>query len=137
MTLVKNGHGNLTRPGVSPYDTYASAGLRFATELISWVAGPWAAVELTDAWWAAIPTAFALLAAPGIFSTRGDKKNVVVATPGPVRMVIEIVLAAVAVAAAWVAWPAWLAGPATIIVIGAVIAGLRRARWLWSGAPLP
>ncbi|MFQ5610311.1 MAG: hypothetical protein ACE5F8_08600 [Woeseiaceae bacterium] len=72
-----------------PYDTYLSAGLRFAVELIAWVAGPWAASLWSG--WLILPTLIVLVAMPSLFSTPGDKRQVVVATPGPIRVVIELV----------------------------------------------
>ena len=67
-----------------PYDTPLSGGLRFAVELIAWVAGPWAAAHV--ALWLAVPAAAVLVGLPSVFSTRGDKRQVIVATPGPVRV---------------------------------------------------
>ena len=92
---------------------------------------------LTDRWWVAIPTAVVLVGMASIFSTPGDKKNVVVATPGPLRLVIELVTAAVAVAGAWIVWPTWVAVVVTAIVLAALATGVKRARWLAQGAPMP
>ena len=122
-------------PVTSPYDTPASSGLRFAVELVTWSAGPWAAAEIAGHWWAALPALFILLALPSVFSTPGDKNQIIVATPGPVRLMIELGLSAVAVAGAWVAWPEWAAIAATVLVVAALATGRRRARWLLDGAP--
>ena len=122
-------------PGISPYDTVASAALRVAVEVVAWVAGPWAAFELTDRWWVAVLVGIALLTLPAVFSTTGDKHQVVVATPGPIRLVIELVLDAAAIVGAWVAWPRWLAVVVLAVVIGSLVTGLRRWRWLAAGAP--
>jgi hypothetical protein len=124
-----------SRVGISPFDTPLSSGLRFAVEIIAWVAGPWAAIALTDGWWAAVPTLAILVAVPGVFSTPGDKRNVVVATPGPIRVLIELGLSAAAVAGAWIAWPTWAGVAATVIVLAALVAGIPRAKWLVAGAP--
>lgn len=124
-----------SRVGVSPYDTPLSSGLRFLVEVIAWVAGPWAAIVLTDRWWAALPTLVVLMGVPAVFSTPGDKRNVIVPTPGPIRLVIELGLAAAAVAGAWIAWPAWAGVAATVVVIASLVAGIPRARWLVAGAP--
>jgi hypothetical protein len=121
--------------GPSPYDTPLSSGLRFIMELVAWTAGPWAAAELADNALVAIPALVVLVAIPGIFSTPGDKHSVVVPTPGPVRVVLEILLFAVAVAGAWVVWPEWAASLVTLVAVGALITGHRRTRWLLSGAP--
>ena len=133
--MGNDSNGRQPPGGMSPYDTPASAALRFVTELIAWVAGPWAVASATGIWWLAIPTAVILIGAVSVFSTPGDKHTVVVATPGPVRLALELVLAAVAVVGAWVAWPVWIALIVTVVVAGSVLAGARRARWLARGAP--
>ena len=120
---------------VSPYDTPVSSGLRFLVELIAWTAGPWAVAEMVGHWWPAIPAAAILIAVPAIFSTPGDKRQIVVATPGPVRIMIEMDLMAVAVIGAYIAWGAWAAGVAAVVVVAALLAGFPRARWLAAGAP--
>ncbi len=117
----------------SPYDRPASAILRFLVEVIAWVAGPWAAAEVHIV--LAVPVLLVLLALPSVFSTPGDKHQVIVATPGAIRLGIEALLIAVAAAAPWVIWPTWAAGPATVIVAGAVVFGLPRSLWLLRGAP--
>ena len=79
-------------PGVSPYDTHLSSGTRFLIELAAWVAAPWAAAELWGGW-AAVPTLIVLLALPSLFNTPGDKNQTSgFATPGPIRILIEMVL---------------------------------------------
>ncbi len=116
-----------------PSDTPASAILRFLVEVIAWVAGPWAAAEVHII--LAIPVLIVLLALPSVFSTPGDKRQVIVATPGPIRLAIEVLLFAVAAAAPWVIWPVSVAGPAAVIVAGAVLFGLPRSLWLLRGEP--
>ena len=120
---------------VSPYDTGASSALRFAMELLAWTLGPWAAVELTGSGWAAIPALLALVALPGAFNTPGDKNQTGIATPGPVRIVIELLLFSVAVAGAWYVWPTWAAILVTVVAVAAIVAGRARYRWLADGAP--
>ncbi len=116
-----------------PYDTRLSGGLRFAVELIAGVAGPWAAAQAAP--WLAIPAVIVLVGLPAVFSTKGDKRQVIVPTPGPVRVVIELALHAVAVAGAWIAWAAWLAVAVTLVVVAALGVGLPRLGWLLRGAP--
>ncbi len=123
--------------GPSPHDTVASSSLRFLLELVAWVAGPWAVADLTGQVWTAIPAALVLLALPSVFSTPGDKNQVIVATPGPVRIAIEFVMIAVAVIGAWIVWPAWLATSVSIAAVVGLVAGLPRLRWLAAGAPPP
>ena len=117
-----------------PYDTLLSGGLRFVVELIAWVAGPWAASQA--ALWLAVPALIVLVGLPAVFSTKGDKRQVVVPTPGPVRVVIELALHAVAVAGAWIVWSVWLAVGVTLVVVAALGVGLPRLGWLLRGAPL-
>ncbi len=121
--------------GPSPYDTPASSGLRFLVEVVAWIAGPWAVADLTGQTWAAVPAAIVLLALPSVFSTPGDKNQVIVATPGPIRLVIELVMTVVAVAGSWIAAPTWLAVAVSIVAVAGVVAGLPRLRWLAAGAP--
>jgi len=116
-----------------PFDTPLSSGLRFLAEIIAWVSCTWAAVQQSV--WLAIPVVVILVGLPSVFSTPGDKKQIVVATPGPVRILLEFVLYAVGVACAWVVWPAWLAVVATVIVLAAVAVGIPRTKWLLRGAP--
>jgi len=120
-------------PGVSPYDTPWSSGFRFLIELVAWVAGPWAVADLTDAGWAAIPAALVLLGLPSVFNTPGDKNTTGVPTPGLIRIGIEAILLAAAVAGAWVVWPTWAAVAVSVVGALMIITGLRRYRWLAAG----
>jgi hypothetical protein len=104
-------------------------------ELTAWIAGPWAVADLTGLGWTAIPAAVVLVALPAVFSTPGDKHQVIVATPGPARFAIELVLIAVAVAGAWMAWPPWLAVTTSMAALATLVAGRQRAKWLVAGAP--
>lgn len=116
-----------------PYDTAVSAGLRFAVEIIAWIAGPWAVADVT--FWLWPPAMVLLIGLPAVFSTRGDKRKVLVPTPGPVRVLIELLLHVVAIAGAWLAWSPLIAAPATLVVAAALVTGFPRLRWLLRGAP--
>lgn len=116
-----------------PYDTPASSGFRFLTELIAWVAGPWAASLISG--WLVVPALALLVGLPSVFSTRNDKRQVVVVTPGPIRVVIELWLYIVALVAPWFVWPPAISGVATGIVFASLVAGVPRAKWLLRGAP--
>ena len=116
-----------------PFDTPVSSGFRFLTELIAWVAGPWAASAVSA--WLIVPVLVVLVGLPSIFSTPGDKKQIVVATPGPVRLLIEGLQYAVAAVAPWLVWPAWAAVICSMVVIVAIALGLSRMAWLVRGAP--
>ena len=116
-----------------PYDTPISAGLRFGSELIAWTAGPWLAYSWSG--WALFPALIALVALPGVFSTPGDKNKIVLPTPGPIRILIELLLYAVAAVAPWFIWPEWAAIAACAAVALSIIVGLPRLIWLARGAP--
>ena len=121
--------------GPSPYDTPASAGFRFAIEVAAWVIGPWAAVDASGSAWAALPALFLLVGLPATFNTPGDKHVAGIATPGPVRIVIEALLLVVAVWGAWAVWPVWAAIVIAVFGVAMVVTGLPRYRWLAAGAP--
>jgi len=118
----------------NPLDTPISATLRFVTELIAWVAAPWAVGQWLGPWAAGLALVV-LVALPAVFSVPGDKHQVIVPIPGAMRFSIEWDLALAAVIGAWFAWPRWAAVAAAGVVLVAQIAGWRRSRWLLRGAP--
>lgn len=111
-----------------PYDTLASGGLRFLTELIAWIAGPWAAAQVSP--WLVVPTVVLLVGLPAVFSTPNDKHRVIVATPGKIRVGIELLLYGVAAVAPWFVWPSVVSGLATAVVVASLAFGIPRLRWL-------
>ena len=115
-----------------PFDTPLSAALRFAAELIAWIAGPWAAGTVSP--WLIIPMLLVLVALPSVFSTPGDKNVIVVATPGPIRVLIEFMLYATALAGPWLVWPQAVAIATSLVVVAAVATGIPRIAWLFKGA---
>jgi hypothetical protein len=117
-----------------PYDSVLSSGLRFLTELIAWVAGPWAASLYSN--WLVVPAIVLLVGLPSIFSTLNDKNTVVVPTPGGIRVVIEFLLYSVAAVAPWFVWSPGIAAAAVTVVLATIITGAARTRWLLRGAPL-
>ena len=119
---------------VSPHDNLWSAITRFLIEMVAWAAGPWALAELVGAWWVAIPAVVILVVVPATFSTVGDKNQVIIATPGPLRIVIELALLAVALGAAWYLWPTWIAVAVTLLGAAMLVTGRERYRWLAQGA---
>lgn len=123
--------------GPSPHDTPLSAGLRFVVELITWIAGPWAAAEVTGSAWAAVPALVVLMGLPSIFSTPGDKHTIIVATPGRRASPSRYSSGWSPSRPAWVVWPTWAAVMVTLLVVGAAIVGWPRSRWLLDGAPSP
>ena len=118
-----------------PVGTPLSGGLRFVAENIAWIAGPWSVASVSA--WLVLPAVLILVGVPSVFSTPGDKKLIIVATPGPQRFLIELALHVVAVVAVWILLPSGFAVAATAVVVAAVLAGFPRTNWLLSGAPLP
>jgi hypothetical protein len=128
-------NSNSDRKFDNPLDSTFSASSRFVIEIAAWVAGPWAAADITGTWFAAIPVLAILVALPGVFSTTGDKRHVVVAVPGRIRLLIEIVLAVVAIYSALTVWT--YIGGIIVVVIALItfVSGATRARWLFSNDP--
>lgn len=112
-----------------PDDRTASA-LRFATELVAWVATPWALAG--HSWLLAALSVVVLIGLPTLFATRGDKANVIVAVPGWATILLVLLQLAAAVASSWLAWPAWAAVPVTLLAGAALLTERPRWRWLVS-----
>jgi len=115
-----------------PYDTILSSGLRFSAEVLAWVAGPMAIATFYG--WLWMPVLLILVLLPAIFSTTGDKRKVVVATPGFLRVLIELLLYTVAVFAPWFIWPAFVCFASNVMVLASLILGWPRLVWLLSRA---
>lgn len=116
-----------------PYDTVLSATLRFSVELIAWISGPWAISYLSH--WLIVPSVAVLVALPGIFSTPNDKKVILVAVSGTVRIAIESILYVIALIAPWLVWSTLPASVAVTIVMLSLYLGTPRFKWLLKGAP--
>jgi hypothetical protein len=102
--------------------------LRATTELVAWVSAPWAAAKLS--WWVAIAVLLILVLLPSVFNVPGDKHQVGVPVSGPVRIGIELLLFASAVAGSAITWPPWAATLVAVLVLGAIATQLPRWRWL-------
>lgn len=109
------------RPG------FASA-LRFATELVAWVATPWALAGHSVL--LAVASVVVLIALPTIFATPGDKAQVIVPVPGYVTIGLVLVHMVAAAVASWLAWPLPAAVAVWILVAASALAELSRWRWL-------
>ena len=133
--MSTSGENGETKKFDNPLDNELSASSRFAIEVVAWVAGPWAAAELTGTWFAVIPTLIVLVALPGVFSTTGDKRHVVVAVPGRIRLMIELVLAVVAVFSAFLVWTSVGGIIVAAVAVLMLVTGLTRAKWLLSNRP--
>ncbi|MFB7757425.1 hypothetical protein ACFC18_48945 [Streptomyces sp. NPDC056121] len=112
-----------------PDDRIASA-LRFSTELIAWVATPWALWERS--WPLAVLAVMILIGLPTVFSTPGDKAHVLVPVPGSVTVLLVLLQFAAAVTSAWLAWPVWAAVLVSLLVAAGLVTERRRRRWLLS-----
>lgn len=101
MTAVIDGRG----PGHDPL----RGGLRFLTELIAWVATPWALWSHSAV--LAILTVVLLIGLPAVFSAPGDRPggDAPVPVPGAVTILLVLIQLAAATAAVWVLWPPWAA----------------------------
>ncbi|WP_031524574.1 hypothetical protein [Streptomyces sp. NRRL F-5123] len=117
-----------TPPG-RPDDRAASV-LRFATELVAWVATPWALADRS--WQLAALSVVALIGVPTLFSTPGDKTNVIIAVPGWITILLVLLQLAAAVVSSWLAWPAWAAVSVTLLATAALVSERPRWRWLVS-----
>nr|WP_323376727.1 hypothetical protein [Streptomyces sp. RB17] len=105
---------------------------RFATELVAWVATPWALARYS--WPAAVLSLVVLIGGPAVFATPGDKNKVVVPVPGWVTVVFVLLQLVAAVVSAWWLWPAWAAVPVTLLAAATLRTEQPRWRWLMSSA---
>ncbi|MCW2882263.1 MAG: hypothetical protein JWQ95_6363 [Sphaerisporangium sp.] len=102
--------------------------LRFATELIAWVATPWALAPHSAL--LAVASVVVLIGLPTVFSTPGDKARVVVAVPGYVTIGLVALQLVAATVSAWFAWPQGVALAVTLLAVVTVITEMPRWRWL-------
>ena len=114
----------------SPNRPGPASALRFATELVAWVATPWALAGHSVL--LAVASVVVLVALPTVFATPGDKAQVIVAVPGYVTISLVLLHMAAAVVASWLAWPLPVAIAVWILVAASVLAELPRWRWLLS-----
>ncbi|WP_028799702.1 hypothetical protein [Streptomyces sp. 142MFCol3.1] len=126
MTDAAGGGATSGRP-----DDRTASVLRFATEIVAWVATPWALAG--HSWLLAVVSVVVLIGLPTVFSTPGDKANVIVAVPGPVTILLVLLQLAAAVVSSWAAWPLW----AAVLVSAMAAATLltERGRWRWLISP--
>lgn len=129
---------------LSPYDNPAAAGFRFFVELLAALGSGYLLWVLVNPV-VGIAALLAIGAATALFNTPGDKQFTGVPTPGPIRVVIELSIHAIA---AWVAWtitPMFaegvedagqgLAMGATLVIVASIFFGRKRYFWLLRGAP--
>ncbi|MFK4087750.1 hypothetical protein ACI2LF_26805 [Kribbella sp. NPDC020789] len=111
-------------------DSRLSSVLRFTTELVAWVATPWALAPFSIP--LAIASVVVLIGLPTIFQTPGDKPRVLVAVPGVVTIGLVLLQLVAAVVASWIAWPLPVACIVTALAIACVVTEQPRWRWLAS-----
>ncbi|MFF4507202.1 hypothetical protein [Streptomyces sp. NPDC001401] len=109
-----------------PDDRRASA-LRFATELVAWIATPWALWSYS--WLPAVLSLVVLIGLPTVFSTPGDKANVIVPVPGAVTILLVLLQLGAAVVSAWWIWPVWAAVLVSLLAAATLVT--ERPRWRW------
>lgn len=102
--------------------------LRFGTELVAWVAAPWALADYSVV--LAVAAVVVLVGLPTVFSTPGDKKHALVPVPGAVTIGLVVLQLVAAVLGSWLAWQPWLAVLVTALALVTVLAELPRWRWL-------
>ncbi|TDB81965.1 hypothetical protein [Micromonospora sp. KC721] len=112
----------------SPNRPGPASALRFATELVAWVATPWALAGHSVL--LAVASVVVLVALPTVFATPGDKEQVLVPVPGQVTIGLVLLHMAAAAVASWLAWPLPAAITVWILVAASVLAELPRWRWL-------
>jgi hypothetical protein len=123
-------------PDAPPADTPPSqpglaSALRFTTELVAWVATPWAL------WHTSIPLAIAsvvvLIGLPTVFGTPGDKKQVMVAVGGWVTIGLVVLQLVAAAISAYAIWPLGVAIVVWVLAAACVVTEQPRWRWLAKG----
>ena len=110
-----------------PGHDLARGSVRFASELIAWVAIVWALSPLSI--WLGVAAVVLLIAFPAIFSTPGDRPggDGPVAVPGIVTILHLVIQLSAAVAAAWIAWPWSIATIVSALCCAVVMT--ERPRW--------
>lgn len=101
--------------------------LRFLTELVAWVATPWALAPHSVV--LAVASVVLLIGLPTVFATPGDKRQVIVPVPGLVTVALVLLQLVAAVLAAWVAWPRPVAVAVAVTVLAAATVVTELPRW--------
>jgi hypothetical protein len=125
VTDVSTGDAPSGRP-----DDLAASALRFATELVAWVATPWALSGRS--WLLAALSVVVLIGLPTVFATPGDKDKVIVAVPGWGTVLLVLLQLVAAVVSSWVAWPVWAAVLVSLMAAATLVTERSRWRWLLS-----
>ncbi len=113
-----------------PDDRLPSA-VRFSTEIVAWVATPWALAA--HSWPLAALSVVVLIGLPTVFATPGDKAQVIVPVPGAVTILLVLLQLVAAAVSAWLAWPVWAAVLVSLLAAVTLVTERRRWKWLLSG----
>ncbi|MFE9206434.1 hypothetical protein [Micromonospora sp. NPDC007230] len=108
-----------------------AAALRFLTELVAWVATPWALARHSVA--LAVAAVLVLIGLPTVLATPTDKKHVIVPVPGVVTIALVGLQLVAAAVSSWFAWPRPVAVAVAALALATVATELPRWRRL---APL-
>ena len=109
----------------APHRPDLASALRFLTELVAWVATPWALAPHSVP--LAVASVLLLIGLPTVFATPGDKNQVIVPVPGVVTVALVALQLVAAAVAAWVAWPRPVAVVVTVLAL--VTVGTELPRW--------
>jgi hypothetical protein len=112
--------------GESP-DSRTAGVLRFLTELIGWVAAPWALASASIV--LSVVSVLVLIGLPAVIGTPGDR-NTPIAVPGLVTIAMMLLEFAAAAVSPWFIWHPAIAAVILLLVVAAIVAGLPRWRWL-------
>lgn len=111
--------------------TEAPGVLRFVSEIVAWVATPWALAAHSPV--LAGVALLLLIGLPAVFVTPGDKVKVVIPVSGNVTILLAVLQLVAAVVAAWAAWPVPVAVLVWVLVGITVYAELPRWQRLAGG----
>jgi hypothetical protein len=128
VTIVSKSKDGAARDG-SPDSPIATA-FRFVTELVAWVATPWALWSVSP--WSAVVAVVLLIGVPAVFTTPGDRPPSQVRVPGTVTIAILAAELAAAAISVWFVWPTPIDVLVLLLVAGTVITSVPRIRWLWN-----
>ena len=104
--------------------------LRFGTELVAWVATPWALAGHSVV--LAVLSVLLLIGLPTVFGTPGDKNGrPAVPVPGVVTILLVLLQLVAAVVSAWTLWPPAAAGAVSLLAAATVVTELPRWRRLF------
>ncbi|WP_091657347.1 hypothetical protein [Micromonospora auratinigra] len=112
----------------SPHRPDVASALRFLTELVAWVATPWALAGHSVV--LAVGSVVVLVGLPTVFATPGDKNHVTVPVPGVVTIALVVLQLVAAALSAWWAWPRAVAVAVTVLALVTVLTELPRWRRL-------